>query len=420
MKALEKKLWWASDWLSVKDQKLYLEKKKATKIAEEYGTPLFVYSRNQVQSNFRILVDYFSSNTSLSTRICYAMKANPNQGILNILQKEGAWIDAVSPGEVDVALQTGFPKEKIIFTGTSVSTEDLQHMLNLEDIIVNIDAEEQLELMKKITEERAYNKKIKVSLRWNPGMGRGFNARVITAGAKSQDGTPIKFGIEEKRIIPVLQRAVQYGFIPVGLHQHLGSGWTRHDFEAVKQAVDKIIQKCLEIEKLGIILDFIDFGGGFGPQYHENQEIFPLNDYIPYICQRVKNSGLNIKSIAVEPGKYLVGDAGVLLVKVEYIKKSFNNTFACINAGTYNTVPRPAIYAEAHHHIVNCSQVFSYSEEKLTVAGNLCETGDVFGKEILMPPPKRNTILAVLHAGAYCRSMASRYNLREIPKEIII
>ena len=135
----------------------------------------------------------------------------------------------------------------------------VQHMLDLEDTIVNIDAEEQLELMKEITEKQAYYKKIKVSLRLNPGIGRGFNPGVITAGAKSRDGTPIKFGIEEERIIPALQRAVQYGFTPVGLHQHLGSGWTRQDFEAVKQAVNKIIQKCLEIEKLGIFFDFIDF-----------------------------------------------------------------------------------------------------------------------------------------------------------------
>ncbi|MFB0566197.1 MAG: diaminopimelate decarboxylase [Candidatus Aminicenantaceae bacterium] len=420
MKASAKKLWWESNFLKVKRQKLHLGEKEATKIAEEYGTPLFVYSKNQILTNYRDLLEAFSSTTSLEVRICYAMKANPNQNILKILKEEGAWIDAVSPGEVNTALRAGFPKKKIIFTGTSVSTNDLEHVLNLRNIIVNVDAEEQLDLMKEIVKRRTNNKNIRVSLRWNPGIGRGFNARVITAGAKSQDGTPVKFGIEEKKIIHALQKAVHYGFIPVGLHQHLGSGWTKQDFDAVKQAVDKIIQKCSEIEKSGIFLEFIDFGGGFGPKYHENQDIFPLKHYVEYISRKIKKSGLRIKSVAVEPGKYLVGDAGVLLVKVEYIKKSYKNTFACVNAGTFNTVPRPAIYTEAHHHIVNCSKVFSDKDEKITIAGNLCETGDVFGKEVIMPLPKRDTTLAVLHAGAYCRSMASTYNLREIPEEIII
>ena len=109
-----------------------------------------------------------------------------------------------------------------------------------------------------------------------------------------------------------------------------------------------------------------------------------------------------------------------MLVKVEYLKKSYNNTFACVNAGTFNTVPRLAIYSEAYHHIVNCSNVYYGKKERITVAGNLCETGDVFGKEIEMPVPKRSDILAVLNAGAYCKSMASNFNLREIPKEIII
>jgi len=122
----------------------------------------------------------------------------------------------------------------------------------------------------------------------------------------------------------------------------------------------------------------------------------------------------------MELGKYLVGDAGVVLVKVEYLKRSYDNLFACVNAGTFNTVPRPAIYSGAYHHIVNCSNVNYGKKELITVAGNLCETGDVFGKEIEMPVPKRGDILAVLCAGAYCKSMASNFNLREIPKEIII
>jgi diaminopimelate decarboxylase len=420
MSTQEKRLWWENSFLKVKNLKLYLGEKEAVKIAEEYGTPLFIYSKNQILSNFENLVKAFSGKTPLEIRICYAMKANSNQKILKILKEQGAWVDAVSPGEVNEALKAGFPAEKIIYTGTSVSHKDLVHVMNLDGIIINIDAEEQLGLMKHIKDRHFKNKNIKVSLRCNPGIGRGFNPRVITAGRKSQDGTPIKFGIEEKKVIKTFKKAAKYGFMPVGLHQHLGSGWSNEDFKAVKQAVDKMIQTASEVEKLGFRLEFLDFGGGFGPRYSEKQKAFPLKSYAEYIAQKINISGLKIKGIAVEPGKYLVGDAGVLLVEVVYVKKSYDNVFACVNAGTFNTVPRPAIYAEAHHHIVNCTKAISVKKRKITVAGNLCETGDVFGKEIMMPIPDRNDVLAVLHAGAYCRSMASNYNLREIPREIII
>lgn len=413
-------MWWENNFLKVKDRKLYLGEKEATKVAQEYGAPLFVYSKKQILSNFNTLLKSFTDKTPLEVKLYYAIKANAHQKILKILKDAGACIDAVSPGEVNEALHTGFPAEKILFTGTSVSAEDLQQVFNQDDLIVNIDAEEQLDLMKKVRDRWFKHKKIKVSVRWNPGIGRGFSSKVVTAGEKTYNGIPIKFGIEEKKVIPTFAKAIQYDFTPVALHQHLGSGWTNQDFEAVKSTVDKMIQKSSEIQEQGFSLEFLDFGGGFGPKYSSDQEVFPIKEYAEYICQKINKSDLKIKALAVEPGKYLVGDAGVLLVKVEYLKKSYNNTFACVNAGTFNTVPRLAIYPEAYHHIVNCSNVNYGKKERITVAGNLCETGDVFGKEIEMPVPKRSDILAVLNAGAYCKSMASDFNLREIPKEIII
>lgn len=416
----KKMIWWENTFLKAKRQKLYLGQKEATQLAREYKTPLFIYSREQILSNFAYLLKVFTEKTSLEIRICYAMKANPNRKILKTLSNQGAWIDAVSPGEVREALRAGFPAKRILFTGTSISREDLYQAFNLDDLIVNIDALEQLELMKEVREKGFKKKKIKVSIRWNPGIGRGFNPRVITAGKRSSDGTPIKFGIEEKKVIAAFKKAAQYGFTPVGLHQHLGSGWVREDFDAIKSAVDKMIQKASEVDKIGFRLEFLDFGGGFGPKYSKNQGLFPVKKYAEYICQKIKEAKLKIKAVAVEPGKYLVGDAGVLLLQVEYVKESYGNLFACVNAGTYNTVPRPAIYAQAYHEIVNCSNIEAKDKKRVTVAGNLCETGDIFGKEILMPLPKKGDILAVLCAGAYAKSMASNFNLREIPREIMI
>ena len=148
--------------------------------------------------------------------------------------------------------------------------------------------------------------------------------------------------------------------------------------------------------------------------------MFPVARYLRHISRAVAKAGLGVKAVAIEPGKFLVGDSGALLLRVEYVKESYGNLFACVNGGTYNTVPRPAIYLQAVHEIINASRVGENPKARLTVAGNLCETGDVFGKERLMPLPKAGHILAVLGAGAYCRSMASTFNLRDIPKEILI
>lgn len=411
--------WWENSFLKAKEGKLYISDKEATQVAEEYGTPLYVYSTKQLLSNYRLLQESFAKHTSLEARIYYALKANAHPGLLVALKKEGAWIDAVSPGEVDSALDAGFSGSRILFTGTSVSTQDLKQIFKRSDVMVTVDAYEQLELMKEIRDLYVSLPMIDVAVRWNPGLGRGFHPRVITAGRKSTDGTPIKFGVEEDRVIPTFAKAAEYGFKPVGLHQHLGSGWIKQDFQGVMYAVDRMIAKALELQEAGFPVEFLDFGGGFGPRYSEEQEVFPLQEYVESICQKVDQSDLDIKAIAVEPGKFLVGDAGILLLKVEYLKESYGNLFACVNAGTFNTVPRPAIYTQAQHQIINCSNVHAEGQKKITVAGNLCETGDVFGKEVTMSVPKRGDILALLCAGAYCRSMASHFNLREIPEEVV-
>ena len=413
-------MWWENKFLRLKNRKLYLNGKLATRVAEEFGTPLFVYSPAQIVANYARLEEAFSRHTALEIRICYAMKANFHRDILKLLRSQGAWIDAVSPGEVDEAVRAGFPGQRILFTGTSLSKEDISRVFNCDGVIVNVDALEQLELMREVRNSNFRSKKIRISVRWNPGVGRGFNPRVVTAGKRSPDRTPVKFGIEEKKVLPAFEKARSYGFIPVALHQHLGSGWVMEDYDSVAAAAGRMIQTAARLEKKGIHLEFLDFGGGFGPRYAKKQRLFPLEKYARRICRQVAEAGLKLKALAVEPGKYLTADAGVLLLKVEYIKESYGQLFACVNGGTYNSVPRPAIYAQAYHEIVNCGRVNRGKISPVTVAGNLCETGDVFGKEIPMPVPKRGDILAVLHAGAYGRSMASHFNLRDIPREVFV
>jgi diaminopimelate decarboxylase len=411
--------WWETEFVSVKDNRLQIAGRDAAALAERYGTPLYVYGKDRILERYARLDNAFAAHSAIPSRICYAMKANPHRGILRLLLKRGARIDAVSPCEVETALKAGFPAERILFTGTSVSRSDLRSVFAVPGLTVNIDAAEQLDNMAAVKSEFP-DRTIRVSVRWNPGIGRGFNPKAVTAGRRSADGTPIKFGVESRKVVGVFRRARQLGFLPVGLHQHLGSGWVREDFGMIRLAVDRMVRKAREVEKAGFPLEFLDFGGGFGPRYLKSRGVFPVDDYIAYISSSVAKAGLSVKALAIEPGKFLVGDAGVMLLGVEYVKESYGSIFACVDGGTFNTVPRPAIYLTAHHEIVNASRVDGQAKARITVAGNLCETGDVFGRERTMPLPRSGDVLAVLCAGAYCRSMASNYNLRQIPREILI
>jgi diaminopimelate decarboxylase len=413
-------MWWDDVFLRRVNGRLYLGRVPAAELAQRFGTPLFVYSRPRILANYERLRRVFGGASRLETRIYYAMKANPNQDILRLLRRRGAWLDAVSPGEVEAARRAGFAARRILFTGTSTGAEDIRRVFAVEGITFNIDAMEQLELMREVRRAARPRRRILVSVRCNPGIGGGFNPKVITAGARSSDGTPIKFGIEVAKVPAVFVKALEYGFEPVGLHQHLGSGWTRGDFPVVCEAVNRLTGLAARLEDGGFSLDFLDFGGGFGPRYYPNQGLFPVEKYAAHVGRAVANAGISVRSIAVEPGKYLVADAGVLLLRVEYVKESFGQRFVCVNSGTFNSLPRPAVYAQARHEVLNCERLKSRRLVRVTVAGNLCETGDVFGKDVSLPEPARGDILAVLHAGAYARSMASNFNLREIPGEVLI
>ncbi len=349
------------------------------------------------------------------------MKANPHPAVLRLLRRRGASIDAVSPGEVEAARRAGFPAARILFTGTSVSAEDLRRVFAVDGVTVNIDALEQLELMREVRQQEFPGKKIRVSVRWNPGIGRGFNPKVVTAGACSSDGTPIKFGIEESGVPLAFVRAREFGFEPVGLHQHLGSGWTREDFPVVRDAVDRLIGLAAAARKNGSAgsSSWISAAGS-DRATTPAQKLFPFDKYGAYIIRKLARAGLKTGSIAVEPGRFLLADAGVLLVRVEYTKTSYGQLFACVNAGTFTSLPRPAVYAGARHEILSCERPGGRPTATVTVAGNLCETGDVFGRKVPLPVPRRGEILAILHAGAYARSMASNFNLRENPREILI
>ncbi len=409
--------WWENSAARIVSGCFLVAGRPAESWVRRIGTPLFVYSRDRLVENYRRLRALFDAALDVEVRIAYAMKANPFPPLLETLRREGAWIDAVSPGEVDRARRSGYPEDCILYTGTSGSEADFRSVLARPGIVLNIDAVEQIAVMRSALGRGRRGTAPRISVRWNPGIGSGFNPKVITAGERSSDGTPIKFGIEESRVLDAYEAAASAGFRPVGLHQHLGSGWTEDDYPSVVQAVDRMMDMAGQVLRAGFPLEFLDLGGGFGPRYAKAPKPFPVGRYARLIGRSLRRARLGIRSIAVEPGKYLAADAGVLLLRVNYVKKSYGNLFACVDGGTFNTLPRPAVYG-AVHEVINATRP-SGRRAPVTVAGNLCETGDVFAKDAMMAVPESGDVLAILCAGAYGRSMASEFNLRPIARETL-
>ncbi|MBN2067542.1 MAG: diaminopimelate decarboxylase [Candidatus Diapherotrites archaeon] len=401
-------MWWEQDGhLEVRQNQLYIAGFSAEAFAKQYGTPLYVYNGNRVIENFRAVKEAFSEFKA-RPRIHFAMKANSHIAILKLLEREGAFIDAVSPAEVQIALKAGFPREKILFTGTSVSTPELKALAKL-GITINIDSFSQMQRL------RDLGFKGDISIRWNPGIGAGLHSHTITAGKF------IKFGIPEHKIESAFLQAKAFGFNLVGLHQHIGSGWLGKDVDAFLETVGKTIAIAVKAEELtGKKLKFVDFGGGPGIRYRMEQAGFPLKKYAKGIVEKMNSSGLKAE-IAIEPGRFIVGDAGIFLCEINTVEEK-NIPVIGVNAG-FNDLVRPAFYG-SYHEIVVCSNVNGRQKKQYMVAGNLCESSDVFNesREALreLPTPNEGGILAILNAGAYGFAMASNYNSRLLPACVLL
>ena len=401
-------MWWEiPGHLEATSNRLFIAGKEASVLAAKYNTPLYVYNGNRIAENFMRIKQAFEKE-GVKPRIHFAMKANSHMAVLQLLQKQGAWIDAVSVNEVKIALAAGFRKDQILFTGTSVGNSELQELIAL-GVRINIDSFSQMRRMNEM------GFKGEASIRWNPGEGAGVHEHTITAGKF------IKFGIPENRIEDAFAKAKEFGIKVVGLHQHIGSGWLGKDVDKFLETVDKTITVAKNAEqKLGRMLEFIDFGGGPGIPYSKEQQKFPLEKYAKGIAKKMKFHNLAAE-VAIEPGRYIVGDAGILLVEVNTVEEK-NIPIIGVNSGFTHLI-RPAFYG-AHHEIVVCGNVGGRENAEFMVAGNLCESGDVFNesKQELreLPIPKEGDILALLNAGAYGYVMASNYNSRARPAAVLL
>src|SRR3989344_685825 len=368
-------------------------------LARKYGTPLYVYDGDLIKQRYKELLNCFPYK---KTKLFYAMKANYNLAILKLLEKEGANIDAVSPGEVYLALKAGFTKERILFTANMMTDEEIHEVQKL-GIIFNIGSLSELERYGKFYPHN------KVCIRFNPDVVAGFHKNVRTGGKDT------KFGIFLHHLEQVKAIAKRYDLTIIGIHEHTGSGIPETvDLMAGFKNILKVVKKENFPE-----LQFVDFGGGFKVPY---QLAEPRIDYAAFgktaaelFTKTSREFGREL-AIYFEPGRYLVAEAGFLVVKVTTVKTGGKNI-----AGTNSGFPQliRTMFYDAYHHIINLTNPDG-TKKRYDVAGNICETGDYFATNRELPEIRENDLLAIQNAGAYCYSMGGVYNLRAMPAEVMV
>jgi diaminopimelate decarboxylase len=392
--------------LENRDGFLNIDGVSSLELAKSFGTPLYVYSENMIRYRFNELKKALNQYYPRS-RILYAAKANTNLSILRIIHDMGAELDTVSPGEVYLALKAGFKPNQILFTGTSVSHEELLYLLK-KNVRMNLDSESQLDKLLEIETPEM------ISVRINPEIGAGHHEHVITAGPDA------KFGLWDIDALKVFIKAKEAGVKRFGIQMHIGSGVLNvYDyFKPVKRLIE--VAKHIH-DETEISFDFVDLGGGLGVPYRPDDKMVEIDAYIKHLMDYVKDQlllhDLGESEIWLEPGRYLVAESGILLTRVTTLKKNPFKNFIGVDAG-FNNLIRVAMY-EAYHHILSASSL-NAPQEKYDIYGPLCETGDLFARERLLPKVSEGGLLAILNAGAYGFSMSSQYNSRPRSAEVLV
>ncbi len=373
-------------------------------IAKEYGTPVYVYNEEIIRAH---MADVAKVITKYPYTANYSVKANTNIEILKLALDEGINCDAMSPGEITLLLKAGFPAEKIFFVSNNVSAEEMQFAID-RGVMVSLDSLDQLDRFGSI------NPGGRCAVRINPGVGAGHSEKVITAGKKT------KFAIAEADIDKIFEIAKKYDLKIVGINQHIGSGFL--DPQPYLDAVANL----LRIADRFADLEFIDFGGGYGIPYHKlsDEAAFPMEDFKkklePILDEFVSRYG-KAPLFKSEPGRYCVAEGSVILSRVQAIKENSGVKYVGTDVGM-NTLIRPAMYDSYHEvELIRDGKVVDRVDmEEVNVSGPICESGDLIAKNRMMPVAKTGDLVAVLDTGAYGYAMASPYNSRPRPAEVMV
>ncbi|WP_110970711.1 diaminopimelate decarboxylase [Pseudomonas huaxiensis] len=388
------------DAFNYRDGALFAEGVALSAIAERFGTPTYVYSRAHIEAQY---LSYADALQGMSHLVCFAVKANSNLGVLNVLARLGAGFDIVSGGELERVLAAGGRADRVVFSGVGKTREDMRRALEVGVHCFNVESTEELERLQVVAAEMGL--RAPVSLRVNPDVDAGTHPYIST-GLKEN-----KFGIAIADAEDVYIRAAQLPNLEVvGVDCHIGSQLTSLD--PFLDALDRLLALVDRLGECGILLRHLDLGGGLGVRYRD--EAPPLaGDYIKAVRERLGDRDL---ALVFEPGRHIVANAGVLLTKVEYLKHTEHKDFAIVDAAM-NDLIRPALYQAWMD--VSAVQPRQGEPRTYDVVGPICETGDFLAKDRSLNLAEGD-LLAVRSAGAYGFVMSSNYNTRGRSAEVLV
>jgi len=375
-------------------------------LMEKFGSPLYVYNEVVLRERCRDLVGLCKTK---GLHINYSAKANANPHLLKIIREEGCLVDAMSPGELYLDLKAGYKPDEVLYVCNNVSPEEMKNALE-KGVLVSVDSLMQVEQLCRL------NRGGKIMVRFNPGIGAGHSAKVVTGGKET------KFGVDPEKLPQLLEILDRYGVTLAGINHHIGSLFMEGEsyIEAAKVLLDLALKlPCFEK------LEIIDFGGGFGIPYHkyENQARFDLETF-----SRLLNETLSGWAKAhnyhgkfyLDPGRYIAAECGVVLGTVYNTKTNGTKPYVGTDLG-FNVLARPMLYDSFHDVEIYRNNAQENMEElEQTIVGNICESGDIIAKNRVLPVLREGDIVAMLDAGAYGFSMSSNYTQRLRPAEVLI
>ncbi len=392
------------DHFQYRNGRLHAEEVAIEEVAAAVGTPVYVYSTATLERHYRAFADAFAG---LDATICYAVKANSNIAVIRALADLGAGADVVSGGELRAALAAGVPAGRIVFSGVGKTRDEMAAALSAGVMQINVESEPELEALADVA--RSLGVRAPVAIRINPDVDAHTHAKITTGRSEN------KFGIEWTVAHRVYARA---GAMPdidvVGTAAHIGSQLT--DLEPFREAFHRLRDLVAMLRADGHRIDTLDLGGGLGISYGDEDAPIPGPSAYAEVV-RATVGDLDCRLI-LEPGRLLVGNAGVLATRVVYVKEGATRTFVVVDAAM-NDLLRPTLY-NAHHAIIPGTEPAGTERRPVDIVGPICETGDTFGTDRPLPPIAAGDLLIVRTAGAYGAVMASTYNMRPLVAEVLV
>jgi diaminopimelate decarboxylase len=387
-----------------RDGVLHAEDVNLKALAEEIGTPFYCYSTATLERHYKVMQEAFQGTDHM---ICYAVKANSNQAVIRTMAELGAGMDVVSEGELRRALAAGVPARKIVFSGVGKTAREMALALKEGIACFNVESEPELELLSEVA--RRVGQRANVSIRVNPDVDARTHAKISTGKAEN------KFGISYKRASAVYARASELPAIDVtGVDMHIGSQIT--ELEPFEQAFRLLAELTEQLRAEGHNIRHLDLGGGLGVPYRGTNDVPPHPDEYAAMVKRTLGH-LNLKYV-LEPGRMIVGNAGVLVSRVIYVKDGDEKHFV-IQDAAMNDLIRPTLY-DAYHEIIPVDAPATAETMLADVVGPVCETGDYLAKGRSLPKLAQGELLATMTAGAYGAVQACNYNTRPLVPEVLV